>query len=184
MTKVWKQNSVRESDRLHLSCINVLWMPLINVHTHTWLHTRATCALAVAPPPPHLSLSLSHSSIPSHFSSSHDPSHMLSHIGSSLGRPFSCSLPGCNNYSISRQCVPDCALGLSLQGANSRVGTAGERRGSGCHSSVQGGEKRKGRGHIFGTAPPSLSRGAGFRTNELRLGSLEATGALKYLCLL
>lgn len=49
-------------------------------------------------------LSISHSSIPSH-SVSHDPSRMLSHIGSSPGSGFSCSLLGCNNYSISKQCV-------------------------------------------------------------------------------
>lgn len=41
-----------------------------------------------------------------HFFQSHDPSRTLSHIGSSPGRRFSCSLLGCNNYSISQQRVP------------------------------------------------------------------------------
>lgn len=86
--------------------MNGLRIPLIKVHTHSHdrVHTHSHTRPRVVSP---FFLSIAHSSFPSHFFfPSHDLSHMLSHIGSSPGRAFSCSLLACNNYSISRQCVP------------------------------------------------------------------------------
>lgn len=111
-------------DRADWSWMNILRIPL-NTHAQATLashlaahkHVDSTwCAFAF------FFLSLSHPSISSNFFfQSHDPSRMLSHTGSSLGSSFSCSLLGCNNYSISQQCVPWlCSWAVSVGGVQWR----------------------------------------------------------------
>lgn len=176
-----RQNEVRErgserqrqKDRVHLSWMNVLRIPLINAHTHSpaHVHTHVVAHSHVYPGvvSPFLSLHLTFIySISFFFFQSRDPSRMLSHIGSSLGRAFSCSLLGCNNYSISRQCVPWlCSWAVAAGGVQWRGECWGEEGGAGCHSGTQG---DAGEGVVFlAVAHPVLSGGAQSRTNELRL---------------
>lgn len=75
---------------------------------------------------------------------------MLSHIGSSLGRAFSCSLLGAIIIPSAGSVFPDCALGLSLQGAYSGEGSVEERRsGVGGRLSLQDAGRGKRRGLCF-----------------------------------
>lgn len=123
-----RQNEVRQSE-WETGQICLEWMycgyswtrtlkphsPHILPHTSTWTARGAPLRFFFF-------LSLSHPSISSNFFfQSHDPSRMLSHTGSSLGRSFSCSLLGCNNYSISQQCVPWlCSWAVSVGGVQWR----------------------------------------------------------------
>lgn len=140
------------------------------MRTHTHAHTHTLIAAAqphvlcctFSFPPLRLTFILPPSpSFFFFFLQSRDPSRMLSHIGSSPGRAFSCCLLACNNYSISRQCVPL----IVLLGCRCRGAYSGEGRGdSGGGEEVvtggaAGGGKRQGwRVGLGGVAHPAPVR--------------------------
>lgn len=159
-----RQNEVRKGvrDSIHSSWMNVLRIHG-DTHTHTYIVAHSHVYPSVVFP---FFLSIWHSSIPSHFFQSHEPSHMLSHTGSSLGRALSCCLLGCNNYSISWQCVSwFCSWAVAAGGMTVERGVL--RRGGGLVVTL--GRRVREVCGVGGSAHPVLSRGAQSRSNELKL---------------
>lgn len=148
-------------------------MPLINAHTHSHSHahrhahavTRGHVRPGVVSPFSPSHIHLFHLSF---FPVARSVSHAITQAAP-WGEPSPVALLDAIIIPSAGSVFPDCALGLSLQGAYSGEGRVEETRAGGRLSFRDAG-RGKGRRFVFlAAAHPVLSGGAQSRTNELRL---------------